>query len=193
MRKHTITGAGLVLPGLALSAWMALTGCAGGTQAAGPAQAGPSSPAPPAASGPAGPAGQTLSGIHACSLVPASVVAQALGALVQPPFGGHGLECFYNTAVPGGAGPSYILTVVTSSGYKAAKAFAMGEAQAGTVRLATVSGLGDDAYAISSDSGAPAYTLSALAGGVGVSVYVNDLGPAEAKTRELVAAALTHL
>jgi hypothetical protein len=26
-----------------------------------------------------------------------------------------------------------------------------------------------------------------------VSVYVNDLGPAEAKTRELVAAALTHL
>jgi hypothetical protein len=196
MRKHMITRAGSGLSALALTACMALAGCKGSTPAAGPAPAGPSSPTTPAASGSAAPAAasQSLSGIQACALVPASVVAQVLGTLTNPPDQGQNPPgCIYNTAVPGGEGPSYILTVFTSSGYQAAKALAMGEAQAGTIQLSTVSGLGQDAFAFTLVEGGPEYTLSALDGSVGVSIEVNDVGPAEAKTRELVAAALPNL
>ena len=197
--QHRIAAAGSGIAALALASCLALTGCAGG-QPASSAAARPRASAPvlPSLSLPsAGPAqgDRSLSGIHACSLVPASVVAQVLGALSEPPAGpGDGLSCFYNTQLwAGEGGPSYILTVFTRSGYEAAKAFATGAAESGATQFASVTGLGTDAFSLSTDSGGPSYSLSAVEGGVGVNVQVDELGPSKAKARELAASALAHL
>jgi hypothetical protein len=195
--QHRIAAAGSGVAALALAACLALTGCAGG-QSAGNAASRPraSAPALPSLSLPsAGPAqgDRSLSGIHACSLVPKSVVAQVLGALSEPP-SGDGLLCIYNTQLSAGeGGPSYILTVFTRSGYEAAKAFATGAAESGATQFASVTDLGADAFSLSMDSGGPAYSLSAVEGGAGVNVEVDELGPAKAKARELAATALAHL
>ncbi len=192
--QHRTAAAGFGVAWVALASCLALTGCAGAqsvSSAPGPAPA--SSPTLPSA-GPVS-AGRSLSGIHACSLVPASVVAQVLGTLSEPPAApGDGLSCFYNTQLSAGeGGPSYILSVFTRSGYETAKAFASGAAESGAAQFASVPGLGADAYSLSTDSGGPSYSLNAVEGGVGVSVDVNDLGPGKAKARELVATALAHL
>jgi hypothetical protein len=195
--QHHIAAAGSGVAALALASCLALTGCAGGKSPSS-AVARPGAPAPTLpslslpATGPA-PADRSLSGIHACSLVPASVVAQVLGTLSEPA-SGDGLLCFYNTQISAGeGGPSYILTVLTRSGYEAAKAFATGVGESGAAKFASVTGLGADAYSLSTDSGGPTYSLSAAKGGVAVNVEVNDLGPGKAKARELAAAALAHL
>jgi hypothetical protein len=115
--QHRIAAAGSGVAALALASCLALTGCAGGqsaSSAAGRPRA--SAPALPSPSQPsAGPtrADRSLSGIHACSLVPARVVAQVLGGLSEPPAApGDGLSCFYNTQLSAGeGGPSYILSV----------------------------------------------------------------------------------
>ena len=197
--QHRIAAAGSGVAALALASCLALTGCAGG-QPASSAAARPRASAPvlPSLSLPsAGPAqgDRSLSGIHACSLVPASVVAQVLGALSEPPAGpGDGLSCFYNTQLSAEeGGPSYILSVFTRSGYEAAKAFATGAAESGATQFASVTGLGADAFSLSTDSGGPSYSLSAVEGGVGVNVEVDELGPSKAKARELAATALAHL
>jgi hypothetical protein len=195
--QHRIAAAGSGVAALALASCLALTGCAGG-QSAGNAASRPraSAPALPSLSLPsAGPAqgDRSLSGIHACSLVPKSVVAQVLGALSEPP-SGDGLLCIYNTQLSAGeGGPSYILTVFTRSGYEAAKAFATGASESGATQFASVTDLGADAFSLSMDSGGPAYSLSAVEGGAGVNVEVDELGPAKAKARELAATALAHL
>lgn len=193
--QHRIAAAGSGAAALALASCLALTGCAGGHSAS-KAAGGPSSPTLPSLSlPPAGPTpgDRSLSGIHACSLVPASVVAQVLGTLSEPA-SGDGLTCFYNTQLSAGeGGPSYILSVLNRSGYEAAKAFATGTGESGAARYASVTGLGADAYSLSTDGGGPAYSLSAAKGGVAVNVEVDDLGPGKAKARELVAAALAHL
>jgi hypothetical protein len=195
--QHRIAAAGSGVAALALASCLALTGCAGG-QSAGSAASRPraSAPALPSLSLPsAGPAqgDRSLSGIHACSLVPASVVTQVLGALSEPP-SGDGLLCVYNTQLSAEeGGPSYILTVFTRSGYEAAKAFATGAAESGATRFASVAGLGADAFSLSNDNGGPSYSLSAVEGGVGVNVEVDELGPGKAKARELAATALAHL
>jgi hypothetical protein len=195
--QHRITAAGSGVAALALASCLALTGCAGG-QSAGNAPSRPraSAPALPSLSLPsAGPAqgDRSLSGIHACSLVPASVVTQVLGALSEPP-SGDGLLCVYNTQLSAEeGGPSYILTVFTRSGYEAAKAFATGAAESGATQFASVAGLGADAFSLSNDNGGPSYSLSAVEGGVGVNVEVDELGPGKAKARELAATALAHL
>lgn len=143
--QHRIAAAGSGVAALALASCLALTGCAGG-QSAGSAASRPraSAPALPSLSLPsAGPAqgDRSLSGIHACSLVPASVVTQVLGALSEPP-SGDGLLCVYNTQLSAEeGGPSYILTVFTRSGYEAAKAFATGAAESGATQFASVAGL----------------------------------------------------
>jgi hypothetical protein len=197
--QHRIAAAGSGAAALALASCLALTGCAGG-QSAGSAAGRPraSAPALPSLSlPPAGPAqaDRSLSGIHVCSLVPKSVVAQVLGALSEPPAApGDGLSCFYNTQLSAEeGGPSYILSVFTRSGYEAAKAFATGAAESGATQFASVTGLGADAFSLSTDSGGPSYSLSAVEGGVGVNVEVDELGPSKAKARELAAAALAHL
>ena len=205
--QHRIAATGSGVAALALASCLALAGCSGGqppvSAASRPAASGP---AQPSLSGPslsipslsvpsagAAPADRSLAGIHACSLVPASVVAQVLGSLSEPA-SGEGLLCFYNTQLSAGeGGPSYILTVLTRSGYEAAKAFATGVGQSGAAKFASVTGLGADAYSLSTDSGGPAYSLSAAEGGIAVNVEVNDLGPGKARARQLVAAALAHL
>lgn len=102
--------------------------------------------------------------------------------------------CVYNTQLSAGeGGPSYILTVLTRSGYEASKAFATGAAESGATKFASVAGLGADAFSLSNDNGGPSYSLSAAEGGVAVNVEVNDLGAGKAKARELLAAALAHL
>jgi hypothetical protein len=191
--QHRLLTASLVLAGL--GALCFLTGCASGQPTVNP-------PANPLAGGlassqssPAAPDG-SLSGIHACELVPASVVSQVLGPLLERPYEtSDGLECFYNTAVPGGGGPSYILTVTTRSGYEAAKAFAEGVAESGSKleRLSTTHDLGDDTFSISTDSGAPDYSLWAAKAGLAVEVNVNDLRQGVSRSHDLVAAALTRL
>ena len=193
--QHRIAAAGSGVAALALALCLALTGCAGG-QPASSAASRASSPTLPSLSLPSAgstPADRSLSGIHACSLVPASVVAQVLGALSEPA-SGDGLSCFYNTQLSSGdGGPSYILSVTTRSGYEASRAFATGAAESGATKFTSVAGLGADAFSLSDDSGGPSYSLSAAKGGVAVNVEVDDLGPGKAKARELAAAALAHL
>lgn len=174
-----------------LAGLVPLTGCSGGQPAVSPLARTLSSPssAPTVADG-------SLSGIHACKLVPASVVTQVLGSLLEPPYETKdGLECFYNTAAPGGGGPSYILTVTTRSGYEAAKAFAEGVAESGSKleRLSTTHDLGDDTFSTSTDTGAPDYSLWAAKAGLGVNVSVNDLGPGVSRAHDLAATALSRL
>ena len=156
--QHRIAAAGSGVAALALASCLALTGCAGG-QSASSAASRPraSAPALPSLSLPsAGPAqgDRSLSGIHVCSLVPASVVTQVLGALSEPPSGPDGLLCFYNTQLSAEeGGPSYILSVFTRSGYEAAKAFATGAAESGATQFASVAGLGADAFSLSTTTG----------------------------------------
>jgi len=195
--QHRIAAARSGVAALALASCLALAGCAGGQPASSAAgQPRASSPGLPSLSlpsaGPA-PADRSLSSIHACSLVPTRVVAQVLGTLSEPP-SGDGLLCIYNTQLSAGeGGPSYILTVLTRSGYEAAKAFATGASQSGATKFASVPGLGADAFSLSNDNGGPSYSLSAVEGGVAVNVEVDDLGSGKAKARELAATALAHL
>jgi hypothetical protein len=138
---------------------------------------------------------QSLSGMHACKLVPASVVATVLGPLLDKPYETQdGLECFYTTAVPGGGGPEYILTIATRSDYEDAKAFAQGVAETDKAeRYASSHNLGDDAFSTSTDTGGPDYSLWAVKAGVGIEVDVNDLGQGVSRAHDLAAAALTGL
>jgi hypothetical protein len=197
--QHRIAAAGSGVAALALASCLALTGCSGGQPAISAAgQPGASSPTLPSLSLPSAgptPANRSLSGIHVCSLVPTSVVAQVLGALSEPPAApGDGLSCFYNTQLsPEEGGPSYILSVFTRSGYEASKAFATGVGESGAAQFASVNGLGADAFSLSTESGGPSYSLSAAEGGVAVNVEVDELGQGKAKARELVATALAHL
>ena len=188
MRHRLLTGS-LVLAGL--GGLCLLTGCASGQPTVSPlASALASSSSSPGAPD------SSLSGIHACQLVPASVVARVLGPLLERPYQTQdGLECFYNTAVPGGGGPSYILTVTTRSGYEAAKAFAEGVAESGSKleRYTSARDLGDDTFSISTDTGAPDYSLWVAKAGLGIEVNVNDLRQGVTRAHDLVAAALSRL
>ena len=195
MRLRTHFGR-LVLAGLGLCL---ITGCSGGLPVASPAHTSP--PAgnplagnPLAGSAPPGPPDASLAGVHACGLVPAAVVAKVLGGLLDRPYQSpDGRDCFYQTAVPGGGGPNYILSVITRSGYEASKTFALGASETGAARLINVPGLGDEAFALTAAKG-PSYGLWAVRGGAGVSVTVNDKSsPGVRSAHELLAAALGKL
>jgi hypothetical protein len=192
MRHRLLTGTLLLGFGLTCA-----TGCAGGQPAVSPLAGNPlasSAPGNPLASSSPGVPDSSLAGIHACQLVAANVVAQVLGALLERPYEtSDGLECFYNTAAPGGGGPSYILTVTKRSGFEAAKSFAEGVAQSGAGRVAFGHDLGDDTFSITTDSGGPDYSLWAAKGGVSVEVDVDDIGQGVARAHDLVAAALNRL
>jgi hypothetical protein len=132
--------------------------------------------------------------VRACGLVPASVVAKVLGALLERPYQSpDGRDCFYETAVPGGGGPTYILSVITRSGYEASKSFAEGVSESGAGRIVNAPGLGDDAFALTTPTGQD-YTLSAVRGGAGLSVDVDDKSsPGVRNAHALLAAALVQL
>jgi hypothetical protein len=77
-----------------------------------------------------GPADASVTGMHACKLVDASVIRSVIGPLFRPPYEApSGLECFYEPAVPGGAGPAVIVTIMQRSGFEAAKSFDQGAAR----------------------------------------------------------------
>jgi hypothetical protein len=65
--------------------------------------------------------------------------------------------------------------------------------ESGAEQFGAPRGLGDDAFSISTDSGAPDYSLWAAKGGRAVEVNVNDLGQGPVRARDLVGTALSHL
>lgn len=188
------------LAGLAGLGLCLITGCSGGQPALSPA---PGKPAInplagtlPTQASPTVP-DSSLAGIHACKLVPASVVSQVLGPLLERPAEtSNGKDCFYNTEISAGnGGPSYILSVTTRSGYEAAKAFAEGVAESDSKaeRFAITHDLGDDAFSIATDTGGPDYSLWAAKAGRAVEVNVNDLGKGVPRAHDLIATALRGL
>lgn len=185
--RHPCLTVSLMGAGLCLAA-----GCGTAAPAVAPVAAGTP---PPATASPAGAPDQSVSGLHACRLVPASVVSRVLGALLERPYEtSDGRECFYNTALAGGnGGPSYILSITTRSGYTAAKAFAQDVAPSGAERFASARDLGDDSFSITTDSGAPDYSLWAAKAGRAVEINVNDLSQGPSHARDLVSAALSSL
>ncbi len=198
MRHRRLT-ASLALAGLGLCF---VTACGGaGLPAASPAAGNPAAvpslptavPSLPTALPSLGNPDKSLSGMHACKLVSASVVTQVLGSLLEEPYETpDGLECFSETAVPGGGGPTYILSITTKSGYEAAKAFAEGVAESGSKaeRFASAHDLGDDTFSISTQDD---YSLWVVKSGVGVEVNVNDLDKGPSRSHDLAAAALNRL
>lgn len=198
MRYRLLTGS-LALAGLGLCF---LTGCGGaGLPVAGPVAGNPTAVQSPPTALPSeatalpslGNPDKSLSGMHACKLVAASVVTQVLGPLLEKPYETKdGLDCFYETAVQGGGGPTYILSITTKSGYDAAEAFAEGVAQGDpkAERFASGHQFGDDTFSISTESD---YSLWAVKSGVGVEVNVNDLAKGPSHSKDLIAAALNRL
>ena len=193
---HRILSGTLIL-GLGLTF---ATACSGGQPAVTPlAGHHPSSPpgnlpasGNPLASRPPGPADRSLTGMHACQLVPANVVTQIVGQPLQRPYEtSNGLQCIYNTTADGGL--SYGLALVTRSNYLVAKEFSEASAENDKgYRFVPGHDLGDDTF---STSGAndPYYTLWAVKGGAGVEVNVQNTGQGPAQAHELVAAALNQL
>jgi hypothetical protein len=176
---------------------VALAGCAGG-QSAASAGAGPSQsahPGLPLAAGSSGPADGSLTGVHACELIPAAARNRVLGRLNQPPFeSSDGLVCFYYPAVQGGIGPDVILTVTKRSGFEAAMQFVEGAAQAGVIRFARLPGIGDDGYSVTHSQGSPQFLLGAAKAGRGVTISVASTNPVqEQRVRELMNPALARL
>ena len=85
---------------------------------------------PAGTSGGSPPADASLTGVHACKLIDATVIRSVIGPLFRAPYEvPDGLECFYEPAVPGGAGPDVIVTVMPRSGFEAAEAFDQGAAR----------------------------------------------------------------
>lgn len=136
------------------------------------------------------PADTSLSGVHACALIPKATIA-ALGQLSGPAApSSDGLTCFYNLT----GGPSYIVNVIPRSQYELTKTIDTSEAQAGLVQLTRTHGLGDEGFAISSTSGGPVYNVIAAKGGVAVNVTLDSVEPAnEQRADQLVAVALAGL
>ncbi len=187
---------------------LALTACGGsvpGVPATAPGQASAtaheqsSAPVPGQASNAGGqqqPADRRLAGLHACALVPAATVAATVGQLEEPPAeSSDGLTCFYNTRQSSdSAGPSYILTITTRSGYEVAKSLADDEAQAQLVQLAPVRGIGDGGYATAGSANEPDYNVTVAKGGAAAAVQVNSVQSAsERQAEHLLAAAVARL
>lgn len=193
LRRFLITG--LVAAGVAVAGCSATQGT--GSAPAQAHQAGTSQP-PPAGAGSTGaasgsaPADASLSGIHACKLISASVVQSALGKLNSPPAEtSSGTYCLYEQAVPGGVGFSVTMTIIERSGYDAAKEITQAaNGELGT-RYVPLSGIGDDAYA---SIGPQSYVLSAARGGRAISLQIDSTTPAAQRAAsELIKPAITNL
>jgi hypothetical protein len=182
--------AGLAVSGLA--SCLALAACGGGSQ-----------PAPHATAQLFGagtqqdwPPDRSLAGVHACKLIPAATIAQTLGQLEEPPAeSADGLTCFYNTQISSAeGGPSFILSIIERSAYEAAKTISDSEAQAHLLRLASVTGIGDEGFATSVSTGGPSYVVRVARGGAGAEILVNSVTSAnERQAERLVALALARI
>ena len=142
------------------------------------------------------PTDRSLTGIHACTLIPAAMIAQTLGQLEEPPTESpDGLTCFYNTrASSESAGPSYILDIFKRSLYEVAKTAAGSEAKVRLIHLASVNDIGDEGFATSNSAGGPFYNVSAAKGGAAAAIQVDSIQPADEQHADhLVAAAIARL
>lgn len=187
--QHRPLAASLCLVGVALA------GCASGQHAA---SAGPSSLPSALLSGGAGSAGPpdiSPAGLHACKLIPAAVVTRVLGRLASPAYeSATKLTCFYSPSAPSGIGPNVIVTVMSRSGFDAAKAFDQGASESGALRLLPASGVGDASYATMGAKGAPEYSLSAAEGGRAINIAINSTGATQQQqVRDLMTTALGNL
>lgn len=176
--RHRHVTLNLMIAGLAISGF-AVAGCGGGSPAA-------SAPYQPAASAPHQAADRSLAGMHACQLIPATAIAQALGQLDGVPSeSADGLQCIYNTRMSSeNAGPTYILDVTRRSAFEVAKTIAQSEANAHLVHLVSVSGVGDEGFAISDTKGEPIYTVNVAKGGAAASIQMNSVQPANERSAD---------
>jgi hypothetical protein len=194
--QHRHLAAGLCLAGVSLLG-AGLAGCGGGPAAT---AAGALGAAGTAASlggpGDSGPPDASLTGIHACQLIAGPTVSSVIGKLSEPAYQTpDGLACFYEPAVPGGVGPTIIVTVLKRSGYEASKAFVQGveESNPKMANYVPIHGLGDDAFATHSSAGQD-YDLYAASGGRAVNVSVaSTTAAAQRQAMTLTKAALGAL
>lgn len=128
-------------------------------------------------SGNAGPPDASLTGIHACRLISSSAVSSVIGKLSEPAYQTpDGLACFYEPALPGGVGPTIIVTVLKRSGYDASKAFVQGvdESNPKLANFVAIHGLGDDGFSTHGSTGQD-FNLYAASGGRAVNVSVASI------------------
>jgi hypothetical protein len=199
--QHRHLAIGLCLAGLGL-AGAGLTAC-GASRAASAAGAlaaagsGTGTGAALGGSGNAGPPDASLSGIRACHLIPGPTALSVIGKLSEPAYQTpDGLACFYEPAVPGGVGPTIIVTVLKRSGYEASKSFVQGveESNPGAANYVDIHGVGDDAFSTHGGQGAQDYNVYAALGGRAVNVSVASLTPvARQQAMALTKAALAAL
>ena len=124
--QHRHLAAGLCLAGVSLIG-ASLAGCGGGSAASAAGALGAGTAASLGSAGAFGPPDASLTGIHACQLIAGPTVSSVIGRLSEPAYQTpDGLACFYRPAVPGGVGPTIIVTVLKRSGYEASKAFVQG-------------------------------------------------------------------
>jgi hypothetical protein len=172
--QHRHLAAGLCLAGVSILG-AGLAGCGGGPAATAAGALGAAgSAAALGGSGDAGPPDASLTGIHACQLISSSAVSSVIGKLSEPAYQtADGLACFYEPAVPGGVGPTIIVTVLKRSGYEASKAFVQGveESNPKLANFVAIHGLGDDAFSTHSSTGQD-FNLYAASGGRAVNVSV---------------------
>jgi hypothetical protein len=171
--QHRHLAAGLCLAGVSLLS-AGLAGCGGAAATATGTLGAAGSAAAPGGPGNSGPPDASLAGIRACQLISGSAVSSVIGKLSEPAYQTpDGLACFYEPAVPGGVGPTIIVTVLKRSGYEASKAFVQGveESNPKLANFTPIHGLGDDAFSTHSSAGQD-FNLYAAAGGRAVNVSV---------------------
>lgn len=195
--QHRHLAAGLCLAGVGLLG-AGLAGCGGASQPAATAGALAAGGTGASLGGPvdSGPQDASLTGIHACQLIAGPTVSSVIGKLSEPAYQTpDGLACFYEPAVPGGVGPTIIVTVLKRSGYEAAKAFVQGveESNPKMANYVAIHGLGDDAFSTHSSTGQD-FDLYAASGGRAVNVSVaSTTAAAQRQAMTLTKAALAAL
>ena len=194
--QHRHLAAGLCLAGVSLLG-ASLAGCGGGTAATAAGALGAAGTAASlGGSGDSRPPDASLTGIHACQLIAGPTVSSVIGKLSEPAYQTpDGLACFYEPAVPGGVGPTVIVTVLKRSGYEASKAFVQGveESNPKMANYVAIHGLGEDAFSTHSSTGQD-FDLYAASGGRAVNVSVaSTTAAAQRQAMTLTKAALAAL
>jgi hypothetical protein len=194
--QHRHLAAGLCLAGVSLLT-ASVAGCGGGPAATAAGALGAAGAAAAlGGAGDSGPPDASLTGIHACQLIAGPTVSAVIGKLSEPAYQTpDGLACFYEPAVPGGIGPTIIVTVLKRSGYEASKAFVQGveESNPKMAGYVPIRGLGDDAFSTHSSTGQD-FDLYAASGGRAVNVSVaSTTAAAQRQAMTLTKAALGAL
>ncbi len=193
--QHRHVAAGLCLAGVSLIG-ASLAGCGGGSAASAAGALGAGTAASLGSAGAFGPPDASLTGIHACQLIAGPTVSSVIGRLSERAYQTpDGLACFYEPAVPGGVGPTIIVTVLKRSGYEASKAFVQGveESNPKMANYVAIHGVGDDAFSTHSSTGQD-FDLYAASGGRAVNVSVaSTTAAAQRQAMTLTKAALAAL